>query len=199
MSEPNESERLRSMLAAREPNGWYCTWVESIVHGDDCECEHGDGYTVEEVGSTCVLSGEKHPMLVRDDGQYTLWALDLNHLDDAVVRWSSGDCEYPEVAAVAIHALSEADFRLPSESPAVVAPRVGHLAVVRREPDRRAETMSERVSDPPCRAVAIDDVIAMIDTFLQCDHETGDDEATEATNRVLWRFRSTLNELAVGK
>lgn len=87
-----ERDRLRNLIRELTPGQWRCTWWHDITHAPDCECEAADGYVIEEMDTRCT-EGPPYPVLVYDDGQYVLWALDLREIGVAVEAWSAHDLD----------------------------------------------------------------------------------------------------------
>lgn len=59
-------------------SGFDVRWFTPIEHVAGCECEYADPYTIEEVDNDCTSDGDGYPMLVLDDGSYTVWGMRLD-------------------------------------------------------------------------------------------------------------------------
>lgn len=58
--------------------GWTLGKSHSIGHVDDCECEGGDPFTIEEVDERCSVDTHATTVVTLCDGQYVLAAVDLD-------------------------------------------------------------------------------------------------------------------------
>lgn len=83
-------EHLRTALALAMPGGWMLSTHTEIHHRPGCDCSAADAYTIEpsEQDEACP-TGESFPVLMLDDGSYTLFALRLDKIANAVRAWSA--------------------------------------------------------------------------------------------------------------